>query len=382
MAASKVSGIEHEGDLFHLKNRRHKIVFHGIERRPVVSFNRGFSAPVLTEIEYSDGDLALLARSDRDPFTRWQALQQYAIRLLLKDMTALSTGGTSQVPSEFLQILTDTAADESLEPAYRAMMLDLPGEIEVAQALDRNVDPDLIFRAITALNAAAGKALEPSREEIEASLPLKKRYSPDASQAGRRSLRNMLLKLGVVAGGKKAKQASLSQFENAANMNDRFAAFSRIVHLHRSPKASRQVIESFEAIYRKDALVMDKWFAVQAAAPGPQAAQKVRRLMKHPGFTIGNPNRVRSVIGSFAMANATGFNAPSGEGYRLVAETVGELDRLNPQTAARILTAFRSWRSLEPDRRELAKEALERLAARKNLSPDTSDILHRTLRAD
>ncbi|MCA8930518.1 MAG: aminopeptidase N C-terminal domain-containing protein, partial [Alphaproteobacteria bacterium] len=170
----------------------------------------------------------------------------------------------------------------------------------------------------------------------------------------------------------------LAEFETAKNMNDRFAAFQRIVHLH-GQKAAAGAIATFEEWYHGDPLIMDKWFSVIASAPGPKAVATVKKLMKHKAFTLKNPNRARSVLGAFAMANPTGFNDASGEGYWLMAGKIGEIDGFNPQIAARLLTTFRSHRMLEPKRRALAIEALEQLRSGHKLSRDSSEIVDRIL---
>ncbi|HSO46954.1 MAG TPA: aminopeptidase N C-terminal domain-containing protein, partial [Rhizobiaceae bacterium] len=255
-----------------------------------------------------------------------------------------------------------------------------PGETEIAQTLARNVDPDAVFKARSALMAQMGAALEPVRQSLKDRLRNHGAFDPSADAAGKRSLNNTLLMLGVIANVPEAEADSLEQFENAGNMNDRFAAFTRIVHWHASRKASAMAINGFAERHGEDALVMDKWFAVQAMAPGKDAVTRIRALMRHNAFSLKNPNRVRSVIGSFASGNQTGFNSSDGEGHSLVAETIRKLDAINPQVAARMLTAFRSFRSLEPQRRKNAEQALQGLQAGGPLSRDTSDILDRMLR--
>jgi aminopeptidase N len=376
----RISGIENENGLFHVKARSHRIVFHGVPARPAVSINRGFSAPVIIDYTQSKADLALLAGGDSDPFNRWQAFQEYGMRLLVAAARALMRGKAPKWDDRFLAIAASIAANRELEPAYRGLALTLPGETEIAQALGRNVDPDAVFKARSALMAQMGAALEPVRLSLADELRTEGEFDPAAEAAGKRALNNTLLNLGVIANIAAAEANSLAQFETADNMNDRFAAFTRIVHWHASRKASASAISAFAERHGDDALVMDKWFQVQAMAPGKEATGRIRALMKHPAFSLKNPNRVRSVIGAFASGNQTGFNAADGEGHRLVAETIRKLDAINPQVAARMLTAFRSFRSLEPQRRKNAEEALHVLQQGGKLSRDTSDILDRMLR--
>jgi len=379
VTAAKVTGAESEGDLFHIRKRRHSIVFHGVPARPAVSVNRGFTAPVTIDFAQGKSDLALLASADSDPFNRWQAFQEYAMRLLTAGARALLRGKAPKWDSKFLDAAAAIAANGVLEPAFRALTLTLPGEGEIAQAIGRNVDPDAIHQARKGLSAELGLALEPVRRMLRAALATPGPYVPDAEASGKRALRNVLLNLAVSADIGVAEAESLEQFRDADNMNDRFAAFQRIVHLHQSKGQAAEAIATFEARHVGDALIMDKWFAAQATAPGPRAAATVGKLMKHPAFSLSNPNRARSLIGSFAMGNPTGFNAASGEGYELVAQAIGRLDAINPQVAARLLTAFRSYRMLEPARRRLAAQALEELRAGTRLSRDCSEIVDRIL---
>ncbi len=376
---AKITGIENDGDVFHLKARSHKIVFHGVQARPAVSVNRDFSAPVIIDFSQSKSDLAQLAAGDSDAFNRWQAFQEYGMRLLTSATRALARGKAPIWDARFVAIAAQIAANSALEPAYRSLALTLPGETEIAQTIGRNVDPDAIYRARSSLMAQMGTVLEPVRQALAGELATGGAFNPSADAAGKRSLNNLLLSYGVVANSAAAEADSLRQFAEADNMNDRYAAFTRIVHFHASRSASADAIARFETMHGHDALVMDKWFQVQAMTPGRDAQQRIRKLMRHKAFSIRNPNRVRSVIGVFAAGNQTGFHAADGEGYRLVADIIRELDGLNPQVAARMLTAFRSFRQLEPVRRKLAGQALLSLKNDGPLSRDTTDILDRTL---
>jgi aminopeptidase N len=168
-------------------------------------------------------------------------------------------------------------------------------------------------------------------------------------------------------------------FHSASNMTDRAAALSLLAYRHPDSLEARKALSSFEKSYASDALVMDKWFSIQAATPGAGAVEAIRRLAAHPSFSFTNPNRLRSLFGTFFSGNQTGFHRADGAGYALFAETILEIEKRNPQVAARLATGLRSWRSLEPKRRELARKALVTIAATKGLSADLSDIVERTL---
>ncbi len=376
---AKMAGAERVGDLVHITRGRHKLVYSGLGERPVLSVNRSFAAPVHIDMKRSKADLAFLAAHDGDLFCRWEAFNAYATQLLVAGARRATRGVAMAQDERFAQSAVAIAVDEGLEPAFRALALALPGEADLAQAIGKSVDPDAIHRARNALMATMGAALEPVRADLTARLAIDEPYRPDAEQAGKRALANLLLDLAVAAGVKDAQRQSLRQFKRAGNMNDTFAALRRIVHLHGSRQHREQAVAAFYRAHRDNALVLDKWFAVQAAAPGKGAWKGVKQLMGHEQFTSTNPNRVRSLLGTFAFANPTGFHAASGHGYRLVAGAVGDLDALNPQVAARLLTAFRAYKTLEPGRRERAEHWLRQLGKRSSLSADVGDILSRTL---
>ena len=374
-----ITGSDSTGDIYHLRKRRHKITFTNVEKRPVLSINRGFSAPVTIDYAMPRSDLIFLALHDNDPFTRWNAFQKYASNMLVSATRSLARGKSPKWDSKFLDICGIIAEDGSLEPALRAAMLNLASESDIAQTIGRNVNPDAIHRARSALMAEIGGVIEPARAEIFKQLNTSKIYSPESEDAGKRSLKNLLLTLGVFADSEVAEKDSLSQFKNADNMTDKYAALQRIVHLHGSDAVSKKALDAFYKEFSSDHIVLDKWFMVQATIPDAKNERLVARLTRHEDFSLSNPNRVRATVGVFASANPNGFNAVSGKGFALVANTVKKLDKINPQIAARMLTAFRSYRSLEPVRRKLAEAKLKDLAKTKELSKDVSDILSRTL---
>ena len=208
-------------------------------------------------------------------------------------------------------------------------------------------------------------------------LDTRESYTPMAESAGRRSLRNVALDL--LTAGVRDKGISLAekQFTTADNMTDRFSALA-VLSLY-AGETREKALASFEQRFSEDPLVLDKWFALQASIPEQETLDRVKRLMKHPGFSMRNPNRVRSLIGSFAMSNPSQFNRSDGAGYFFLRDTVLELDSTNPQVAARLLGALKTWRLLESNRRGLAAQCLKDIAASKKLSPDLQDIVTRAL---
>ncbi len=348
-----------------------------VNERPVLSINREFSAPVKVISDLDADDLAFLAAHDSDPFNRWQALQTISARLLIENVEASRAGRAMRIDNRLMVALANILNDSALEPAFVALVLVPPGEADIARDIGRDVDPDAIFCARSALRAAIGGRLAPQLSALYSRLYTAGGYSPDARSAGRRALRNVALDL-MAATGKSAEIArAYQQYTTADNMTDRMAALATL-SLH--DVVERQpALDDFYARYSSDALVVDKWFSLQATVPEPGALDKVRSLTAHPAFSLANPNRVRALIGAFAQGNPTQFNRADGAGYEFVADTVRALDPKNPQVSARLATAFRTWRMLESGRRAKAEAALTRLKTTPGLSRDLSDIVERAL---
>jgi len=248
---------------------------------------------------------------------------------------------------------------------------------DIAREIGRDIDPDLIFQARSAFRGAVGERLRAPLTTVYDQMHLPGGYSPDATSAGRRALRNVAADL-LAATGQPADIARASrQYETADNMTDRMAALGTLC-LHNTPKRI-QALDNFYARYASDALVVDKWFSLQATIPRPETLEKVRNLTTHPAFSFANPNRIRALIGAFAQGNATQFNRADGAGYNFIADTVLALDPKNPQVSARLATAFRTWRTLEPGRRAKAEAALARVKSNPGISRDLADIVERAL---
>ncbi|MCP4183368.1 MAG: aminopeptidase N [Hyphomicrobiales bacterium] len=375
LKATRITGCASEGDVFNLVKRKHKIVFHGITSRPVLSLNRNFSAPVNLELHQTNTELAFLTANDTDQFNQWQAFQTYAMKLLVNGAKALGRGKAPKSDSKFLDAALAVFADNTLPAAFKAQVLNLPGEGEISRRIGSGVDPDTVHKARNALMGDIGGRVIELWDVVWQETEITDDYQPNAEQTGKRALRNLLLDIGVMANHKRSELESNRQYSTAREMSDRFSALVRIVLRHKSRKTSDQAIQKFYDDFKDNPLVLDKWFSVQAMIPGTAGAKVVRRLMRHEKFTFKNPNRVRSVLASFAFGNPTGFNARSGEGYQLVIRAIETLDKINPQIAARLLTAFRTHGALEKVRRKAAIDVLKKLRENSKLSTDVSEIL-------
>ncbi|MBE7183671.1 MAG: aminopeptidase N [Methylobacterium mesophilicum] len=377
VAYQTAEGASVESGVIHLRKRRHVLRFSGLTERPALSLNRGFSAPVTLTVEQKREDQLFLARHDSDEFSRWQAFTTLVTDALIENCRRLRGGKPLDWAPDLLDLAGDIATDRRLEEAFRALTLTLPSEADIAREIGTNIDPDAVHEARNGLIEAIGQA---NRERLASqydALADNGPFSPDAASAGCRSLRNVLLDyLATLPGG---AERALLHFRDATNMTDRAASLAVLAHRHPASDEARDALAAFETRHDGNPLAMDKWFAIRATAPGPETVGAVRALMGHPAYAASNPNRVRALIGAFASANQTGFHRADGAGYQLLADVVISLGERNPQVAARLATALRSWRSVEPARQAKAREALLRIAAVENLSTDVRDIVERTL---
>lgn len=370
-------GRRFENNILRIASASETFEFEGIEERPVPSLNRGFSAPIKLSSNLSDEDFLFLAGHDSDPFNRFDAAYTLAMRHLIAGTAAFQAGTKPASPDALIAALAKTLDDERLDPAFVAQVIAVPSESDIANEIGADIDPDAILAARQSLRRSLGAAIGGRCEAIFSRLASAEPYSPDAASAGRRTLRNTCLDFLTVNGGHGAIERAYRHFATADNMTDRFFALY-VLTQHDTPEREKALAE-FHDRFRNDPLVIDKWLALQAQIPEPATLAHVQALMKHPAFSLGNPNRVRALIGSFAAANPSQFNREDGKGYAFIANLAIELDARNPQVAARLLSAFKNWRALESKRRTAAEAELKRIANSPGLSADSADIVGRTL---
>jgi aminopeptidase N len=363
--------------LVELRRKSEKLRFRGIAAPPVVSLLRGFSAPANLCIERSDAELGFLMAHDSDLFNRWQAAQDYAARMLTRTVSARADKEKAPSPKAFIEALAVTLADRNLAPGYLAQFLALPSENDLARIVGENVDPLAIHRASKALRKAIAMRLHDALADLYRRMETPGPYSPAAGPAGRRALRNVALGYLASRGRPEDAARAATHFAQSRNLTDEMAGLDVLSGLDVPERTA--ALDRFYERWKEDHLVIDSWFRVQAASPLPGTLATVKRLTQHPLFSIRNPNKVRALIGAFAMANPVAFNRPDGKGYNFVADRVLELDAFNPQMAARMLSTFRGWRTLEPKRRATAKATLQRVAKTKPLSNDVFEIVTKML---
>jgi aminopeptidase N len=348
-------------------------VFGDVGEAPVPSLLRGFSAPVILECDYAPAALALLLTHDTDGFNRWEAAQQLAWRAYAE----LHEGNGREALAVWGGTLAGLFGQDALDAALLANLLTPPGEVELAER-ETNVDPSRIHALRQTLQRElAARIGAPALAERYRELAAQASDTLDAGSQARRRLMRRVLELLALLDAPTAQALAATQFDRAVTMTDRLAALSVLVRSG-APQAAG-ALARFRERHAGNALALDKWFAVQAQLPGEPALARVRALETDPKFTLKNPNRVQALLGTFARGNPSGFHRADGEGYRLLATRLAELDALNPQVAARLATAFNGWQRLEPVRRERAHAAVAGLAE-KGLSRNLAEIVGNMLK--
>ena len=360
-----------------ITERAQTLRFINVPSRPVPSLLRGFSAPVNLTIDLSEADLSFLMTHDSDLFNRWQAGNQFATRAMLGALG--NPSGLKQSAQHYAGALSTALANKALDDAYKAELLKLPTQSDIAREKRTNVDHTAIEAVHRGFAQAVADELESLLGSVYAASQDRGTFSPDAASAGRRALRNAALALLTSRGTPDDLARLETHFITATNMTDSAHALMLLSH-YDTPARSRAISHFYER-WKDDHLVIDTWFAAQAQSSLPQTLDAVSALAKHPLFKITTPNKVRALIGTFAMSNPVQFNRIDGEGYRFVADKVLEIDAINPQVAARLLGSFRSFKALEPQRRALAERALRAVAGNTELSRDVGEIVLRMLEA-
>jgi aminopeptidase N len=352
--------------------------FRHVDERPTPSILRDFSAPVILEYDYTDAELLHLFSHDSDPVNRWEAGQRLAMERLLKLTAQVAAAGGSdanlKLDPTFINAMRSVLVDDTLDAAFRELALILPSETIIAEQMDV-VDPQAIHTARQFMRRTIGAALKTELLAQYHANQTPGAYSPDALSAGKRALKNLCLSYLMVAPDMAELKLAQQQFEKAGNMTDRSAALVAMIH---SGAEAGPYLKNFYEDFESEALVIDKWFAMQAAAPTTNVAA-VRKLMQHPAFTLKNPNRARSLIFNFTSANPSQFHAADGSAYEFWAEHVIKLDAINPQVAARLARGMDRWRRYAPALQAKMKRALEKVAARAKLSNDVLEVVTKAL---
>ncbi|HEX5801656.1 MAG TPA: aminopeptidase N [Azospira sp.] len=363
--------------------------FTGVGERPVLSLLRGFSAPVIVDLSEDDATLAFRMAHDSDPFNRWDAAQRFMERTVLGLAADAAAGRPLATPEAFAAAFGRLLADDSLDPAYHAQALALPGEAYLLERMGSagagNADhaganPAALRAALMYLLRDLGTRFWESWRERHAACRVGGDYRYHPADIGKRALANLCLRYLCAAGGKAGYAAAMAQFDAANNMTECLGALAALVH---SAAPEREAaVAAFHIRYARDPLVLDKWFALQAgawrwAADATPTLARVRALLAHPAFAATNPNKVYALLGTFFRANPGEFHTP--EGHAFWAEQIVALNAINPQVAARMARALERWRGFTPSLQASMRAALERVAASEGLSADVAEIVGKAL---
>jgi aminopeptidase N len=359
-----------------LRERSQTFSFSGIERPPVVSLLRGFSAPVKLDVERSNKELAFLLAHDPDPFNRWDAGQTLAINTLLELVGRLQNGAQLTLDDQFVEAFRATLEHTSLDPALITQALTLPSESYLADQCE-TVDVDAIYQAREFVRNTLADRLQESFARIYRLYDHQEVYRFDADHMAQRSLKNLCLGYLTEVDNPQARQRCLDQLQHANNMTDTLAALSALAQ-HPWPEREQQ-LHHFYTTWQRDPQVVDKWFGIQAGSRLPDTLERVKKLLHHPAFRLTNPNKVRALIGRFCMGNPVRFHAANGEGYHFLADQVIELDGINPQMAARLVSALSRWKRFDTNRQALMQTQLNRIVERPKVSRDVFEIVSKSL---
>ncbi|MCC4253499.1 MAG: aminopeptidase N [Pseudomonadota bacterium] len=363
------SGTHHGDELLMLTQAEQRFSFPDFAAAPILSINRGFSAPVIVDTNRSQADLAFLSAHDDDPFARYEAMQQLMVNVLVGRI-----GGQAADEGAVIDAIRQTLTNPALDPAFVAEAIRLPSEAYLGDQM-RQVDPDAIHAAREALQRSIGAELEPLWRDVHAGSKANG-FALSPAAKGARKLRNAALHYLVASGAADGPAIAFDQFSSADNMTERQAALGTLANGVSPERVA--ALDIFYNRYSADALTLDKWFQTQAFAFHPDTVDLVEELGRHKDFTLSNPNRVRALYGAFS-GNQWAFHHRSGKGYRLVADCIIALDGLNPQTAARLVPPLGRWKRFDAERAALMQAELRRILAQPGLSKDVTEQARKSL---
>lgn len=363
-----------KGHLLKITDISETFEFTGLSQAPHLSLLRHFSAPVNLDYVASDDELMMLASHDSDSFVRWESIQTLALQNIKDNVARFQAGDDMVFSAHYQNAFKAVLEAQGLDPALKALAMGLPDVPYVFEQFE-SIDVDGVLQALAYQKHQIAQIFQPALEATYTELQSEKSYCYDKHDIADRMLKNQCLM--YLAYGDESTETLVAQYQKQQNMTDVLAALNALNHLDVPERAD--CLSDFYQRWHKDSLVMDKWFSLQARSESSQALQVVRGLLEHPDFNYRNPNRVRSVLGVFGRLNMKAFHDASGGGYDLLAEEVLKMDKINPQVAARLVTAFTAWKRFKGHRQEKMHAALQRIAAEKALSKDVYEIVSKSL---
>lgn len=357
---------------------------------PVPVLLRDFSAPIILQYDYSEQDLSLIAQQDEDPFMRWEAIQQLALKALKENIAAFQQAEAFQLNAAYAQAFntllqqalealegSESNSEETVDLAQIAQALTLPDLTYIGEQYDK-VDIEATYFSHQAMRTALAEQAKERLLALYHQLNQPEVYQYDKTQIARRMLKNTCLRyLGSLFAEEETETLLWTQYQTQQNMTDVLAALEALSH---TPLSARETaLADFYQRWQSEPLVLDKWFALQSGSHHEHALEHVRELVQHPDFSYTNPNRVRSVLGVFGRTNLMGFHRADGEGYQFLADQVLKLDRINPQVAARIVSPFTQWQRYDEGRQQMMRQQLQRMLQQANLSKDLYEVVSKSM---
>nr|XP_011463902.1 PREDICTED: puromycin-sensitive aminopeptidase isoform X4 [Fragaria vesca subsp. vesca] len=357
--------------------KEQEFVFSDVSERPIPSLLRGYSAPIRMETDLTDDDLYLLLAYDSDGFNRWEAGQVLARKLMLSLVADFQQNKPLVLNPKFLHGLKSILSDSSLDKEFVAKAITLPGEGEIMDIMEV-ADPDAVHAVRTFIRKQLAQELKAELLSTVENNRSSGEYVFDHPNLARRALKNIALAYLASLEDSECTELLLNEYKAATNMTDQFAALAAIAQ--NPGKARDDVLADFYSKWQDDYLVVNKWFALQAVSDIPGNVENVRKLLSHPAFDLRNPNKVYSLIGGFC-GSPVNFHAKDGSGYKFLGEIVAELDKINPQVASRMVSAFSRWKRFDVTRQNLAKAQLEKILSANGLSENVYEIASKSLAA-
>ncbi|ELA9814996.1 aminopeptidase N [Vibrio parahaemolyticus] len=356
-----------------IKQDKQTFVFENVAEQPVPSLLREFSAPVKLEYDYSDAELIFLMKHATNDFARWDASQMLLAKYIRQNVNNVQTGSEVQLSEDLIDAFRGVLLDENLEPAFIAQVFSLPSINEIT-GWYKQIDVDAVDTVLNSITVSLSAALE---DELSATYHTLKQaeYTIDHAAIGKRALRNQCLQF--LAHTDKGNTLVKAQYEAANNMTDTIAAMSAANSAQL--ECREELMADYSDKWKHDGLVMDKWFALQGTNPAEDALEKVKATMNHEAFSLKNPNRTRSLIGSFLAANPVRFHDKSGSGYQFAGEILRQLNDSNPQVASRMIDPLLKFRKYDEARQAMIRAELEKLKAMDNLAKDLFEKVTKAL---
>ncbi|KAA3626497.1 MAG: aminopeptidase N, partial [Proteobacteria bacterium] len=362
--------------VFELTQSEQTFVLHDVDDDPVPSFLRGFSAPVRMDTGVDARELSVLMTHDDDPFNRWNAGQQFALSTVLRALPDVAAGRSANFDEAFLDAFEALLDAEIEDSAFHAFALRLPDFAIVAEEVE-TVDPRAIHDTLAALEKVLAVRLKDKMLDRYRRFVPEPPYRFDPAHAGRRALKNRLLHYLAAGDAEFAAELCHRQYDRADNMTDRMGALAAAVFF--GLPGAESLLDRFHDDWSDQSLIVDKWLRLQASSPSMGSVSSIRSLMRHDSYKATNPNKVRALVGAFCHSNPARFHAADGAGYALLTEQVLALDPVNPQIAARLVSALNPWRRYAEPWRGLMQKSLQSIGGRAGLSRDTSEIVARAL---